>query len=386
MVQEFHVLRCFSCQTFQVQQVKKSKKWECKVCGEKQSVLKEYGRGAAADCRRHVQKLNSLRGELLEVNREKVLSQWEHDKDDQNASVNEDLDAHHESEEVPTVSRWSKYIDRTSEDPKQEEDEKEEENIYMERETFRNRGPRKRKLVSKLNSVDSPSGNFEHDESWTGCLDVKRRSYQPSQPDRKLSSSRSNGHFSKYSHQDNAKDVSSPSTHLPSSPPAVSSYHTAATGYTYTAGNSKNCQQNSSHTQPGADVPKHLPLPNRVISAPSSNRTSESKLGSTASKWNKFLTVVPTQEEEDDGVDDNLSTVVPESTDIHYQELRSPLVGKTEVGRQMSVGDVCMDGNFHSRVFSSEQAVCQPPLTKKSCPGLSLNSLFFTDEDFDDTF
>ncbi|XP_065124125.1 MRN complex-interacting protein [Paramisgurnus dabryanus] len=384
MVQEFHVLRCFSCQIFQVQQVKKSKKWQCKVCGEKQSVLKEYGRGAAADCRRHVQKLNSLRGELLEVNRENVLSQWEQDKDDQNASVNEDLDAHHESEEVPTVSRWSKYIDRTSEDPKQEEDEKEEENIYMERETFRNRGPRKRKLVSKLKSVDAPSGNFEHKESWTGCLDDKTRPYQPSQHDRKLSSSRSSGHFSKYSNHDKAKDVS-PSTHLPSSPPAVSGYHTGSTGYKYTAANSNKYQQNSSHTQPGADVPKHLPLPSKVISEPSSNQSFESKLGSKASKWNKFLAVVPTQEE-DDGVDDHLSTVMPESTDIHYQELRCPLVGDTETGRQMSVGGACVDGNFHGSAFSSEQAVCQPPLTKNSCPGLSLNSMFFTDEDFDDTF
>ncbi|XDV36683.1 hypothetical protein PO909_006418 [Leuciscus waleckii] len=64
MVQEFHVVRCFSCQTFQVQQVKKSKSWVCKVCGEKQSLRKEFGRGGAADCRRHVQNLNALRGRL----------------------------------------------------------------------------------------------------------------------------------------------------------------------------------------------------------------------------------------------------------------------------------------------------------------------------------
>uniref|UniRef100_A0A3B3T2R6 MRN complex-interacting protein N-terminal domain-containing protein n=1 Tax=Paramormyrops kingsleyae TaxID=1676925 RepID=A0A3B3T2R6_9TELE len=67
MGQEFNVLRCFSCQTFQVHQVKKSKKWNCKMCGEKQSLLKVYGQGSGADCRRHVQKLNALRGEVLEV-------------------------------------------------------------------------------------------------------------------------------------------------------------------------------------------------------------------------------------------------------------------------------------------------------------------------------
>ena len=38
--------------------MKKSKKWACKVCGEKQSVKKVYAQGSGQDCRRHVQKLN----------------------------------------------------------------------------------------------------------------------------------------------------------------------------------------------------------------------------------------------------------------------------------------------------------------------------------------
>uniref|UniRef100_A0A3B4BBA7 MRN complex-interacting protein N-terminal domain-containing protein n=1 Tax=Periophthalmus magnuspinnatus TaxID=409849 RepID=A0A3B4BBA7_9GOBI len=66
MVQQFHVLRCFSCEVFQVQQVKKVNKWSCKLCGQKQSVLKEFGRGSGADCRRHVQKLNAARGAKME--------------------------------------------------------------------------------------------------------------------------------------------------------------------------------------------------------------------------------------------------------------------------------------------------------------------------------
>lgn len=41
MPQEFHVLQCYSCFTFQVHQVKKSSnKWNCKLCGEKQSIKK----------------------------------------------------------------------------------------------------------------------------------------------------------------------------------------------------------------------------------------------------------------------------------------------------------------------------------------------------------
>ncbi|EDV19010.1 uncharacterized protein TRIADDRAFT_62539 [Trichoplax adhaerens] len=63
MGRTFLVLRCFSCHTFQVQQEVKAKKWSCKVCGWKQSFVKIYGNGSAADCRNHVQKLNMMRGE-----------------------------------------------------------------------------------------------------------------------------------------------------------------------------------------------------------------------------------------------------------------------------------------------------------------------------------
>ncbi|XP_068203915.1 MRN complex-interacting protein [Palaemon carinicauda] len=72
MVQEFQVVRCFSCLSFQSQQVCKKPKFTCKVCGEKQSVRKEYGRGTGKECRIHVQKLNRLQGDL-ELDHEKKL-------------------------------------------------------------------------------------------------------------------------------------------------------------------------------------------------------------------------------------------------------------------------------------------------------------------------
>ncbi|XP_019713758.1 MRN complex-interacting protein [Hippocampus comes] len=75
MSQTFHVVRCFLCDCFQVQQVKKVKKWTCKLCGEKQSLLKEFGGGSAADCRRHVQKLNAARGAVLEERDARSLRQ-----------------------------------------------------------------------------------------------------------------------------------------------------------------------------------------------------------------------------------------------------------------------------------------------------------------------
>ncbi|KAL3891657.1 hypothetical protein ACJMK2_003909 [Sinanodonta woodiana] len=74
MPQEFHVIRCFNCNTFQVHQVKKSKKWNCKLCGEKQSIVKVYAQGSGAQCRHHVQQLNMIKGGLETAKDELVQS------------------------------------------------------------------------------------------------------------------------------------------------------------------------------------------------------------------------------------------------------------------------------------------------------------------------
>jgi hypothetical protein len=40
--QEFITVKCFSCNTFQSQIKNKTNKFNCKICNEKQSVLKIY--------------------------------------------------------------------------------------------------------------------------------------------------------------------------------------------------------------------------------------------------------------------------------------------------------------------------------------------------------
>lgn len=64
MPQEFQVLRCVSCETFQVHIVKmKNIKWECTLCRLKQSITHIYAKSfAARDCRIQVQMLNGERG------------------------------------------------------------------------------------------------------------------------------------------------------------------------------------------------------------------------------------------------------------------------------------------------------------------------------------
>ncbi|XP_011663358.1 uncharacterized protein LOC105437909 [Strongylocentrotus purpuratus] len=66
MPQEFHVIRCFACLVFQVHQVGKKPKWQCKMCGEKQSVRKVYGRGSGKECRLLVQSLNMTAGQMAD--------------------------------------------------------------------------------------------------------------------------------------------------------------------------------------------------------------------------------------------------------------------------------------------------------------------------------
>ncbi|PWA18681.1 hypothetical protein CCH79_00005492 [Gambusia affinis] len=108
MVQDFHVVRCFRCQSFQVQQVKKAKKWSCKLCGEKQSLLKEFGCGSGADCRRHVQTLNAMRGAKMEEQEAQAWSLCKYldaPEEEEEESEEEDLEGRNHLHGNQTISR-----------------------------------------------------------------------------------------------------------------------------------------------------------------------------------------------------------------------------------------------------------------------------------------
>ncbi|XP_003217508.2 MRN complex-interacting protein [Anolis carolinensis] len=138
MAQQFQVLRCCFCRVFQVQQVKKSKKWNCKVCNEKQSVLKVFGQGSGSDCRHHVQKLNMLQGESQQaaMNIPRDIEEPIEMSDENTANIREELGQQEEKKETP--SRWTKYLDKRCE-------EQEEEVLQTEEETCMVRNTRKRK-------------------------------------------------------------------------------------------------------------------------------------------------------------------------------------------------------------------------------------------------
>ncbi|KAM6380191.1 MRN complex-interacting protein isoform 2-T2 [Pluvialis apricaria] len=114
------VLRCCSCRLFQVQQAKRSGKWSCSVCGQRQAVQKVYGQGSGLDCRRHVQKLNLLQGEAEEAIGWTSRYVEESVNDNKNTAAQCE-DSSVQQEGRPEVSRWSKYLDKDSEDGEEEE-------------------------------------------------------------------------------------------------------------------------------------------------------------------------------------------------------------------------------------------------------------------------
>ena len=110
MPQEFQVLRCFSCETFQVQIVKKKGvKWECKLCNIKQSIKYIYGKSfSAKECRVQVQKLNVKRRDISDLECDKIFAQ----------RLEKDHDLYHKSfgnNKVPPEKEHSKFFDNLRE-------------------------------------------------------------------------------------------------------------------------------------------------------------------------------------------------------------------------------------------------------------------------------
>ncbi|XP_048459547.1 MRN complex-interacting protein [Rhincodon typus] len=156
--------------------VKKSKKWNCKLCEAKQSVLKVYGQGSGADCRRHVQKLNMLQGERMQ---EMEAAAWSIEEPTcaNTDSNSERLCTVNEQLENSASSRWSVYLDQNPIIEISDEEGKEEDIVYTDRQQFqasmrnanRNRSKRKRGLCTskQLELYGNGTENKETESSQT---------------------------------------------------------------------------------------------------------------------------------------------------------------------------------------------------------------------------
>ncbi|XP_078509671.1 MRN complex-interacting protein isoform X2 [Lissotriton helveticus] len=125
----------------------------CKMCGEKQSLLKIYGEGSGADCRCHVQKLNMLQGEMalaseMMAETSEGLTESIHEQVEQKENWNL------QDEINPSVNRWEKYMQESTEGLCTAEDEGEESAYTTDRKQlceFRRKAVRARRNDSQSN-------------------------------------------------------------------------------------------------------------------------------------------------------------------------------------------------------------------------------------------
>ncbi|KAH8397371.1 hypothetical protein KR222_000585 [Zaprionus bogoriensis] len=105
MSQQIRVLQCLECNLYQVDIVKKSNKWECKVCRAKQVVQREFHRGTGAECRAKVQQLNLQHGERRQQQQEQQLQRQ--------SAIEQQLPA---AESCQRPSKWAAFVDEPNRD------------------------------------------------------------------------------------------------------------------------------------------------------------------------------------------------------------------------------------------------------------------------------
>ncbi|KAM7042252.1 MRN complex-interacting protein [Acridotheres tristis] len=102
---------------------KRSGRWSCSVCGQRQAVQKVYGQGSGLECRRHVQKLNLLQGEAEEALGWTSWCVEDSVNDSKNGTAQHEDSSVRQERRTEEGSRWSKYLDQESEDHEDDEEE-----------------------------------------------------------------------------------------------------------------------------------------------------------------------------------------------------------------------------------------------------------------------
>lgn len=397
-------------------QVKKSKKWNCKMCGEKQSIIKVFGCGSGIECRRHVQKLNTRRGEILEEQNQKAWSLGEKaEHGDEDELQDKSQEYNHNTAVETQVSRWSKYLQEPGDEEAPEEEE--EDNVYMDRNQNPTRGrARKRKRGQggrRCQSREEDDGTFQN--GWRSAS----RSAKTLRHD-----SWSPGSFTPMERSSKALALNRPVPTHTKPPPATSTT------------TSKPLSSTSTVNQPPFDTSVTYRR-NTTTSQPGSSGNNISK----TSKWAQFITIPSPEDdaEEDEEEDEShwgiraseSSSLLDNREGFQVQDVSKAAKGHPGYGTTSSLACISSslagissslaglgDGSFLKRslgtlnrvksTFSScglgegtnreacpaqglslkrEEPVChQAPPTKRPCPSLPVTSLFSTEEDFDDTF
>ncbi|XP_063829273.1 MRN complex-interacting protein-like [Ostrinia nubilalis] len=82
------------------------------MCGEKQSIKRHYGLGNGLECRKHVQKLNGIRGELDECKSSQSISTGDEESENENnTTIAPKITASVQNKQ----SKWSDFVENTAE-------------------------------------------------------------------------------------------------------------------------------------------------------------------------------------------------------------------------------------------------------------------------------
>ncbi|KAL6607285.1 hypothetical protein LY90DRAFT_104586 [Neocallimastix californiae] len=135
----FLVVRCCNCNIFQVQQENKKRKFSCKICNYKQSVLRVYLESTnPSNCRAHVQECNAKIIPLLEEKKKlkSILNYGNYDERYQN-SGNRTIDSYFKRDKTKETnksyddnindygkknSHWNMYLSDSENDSENEEE------------------------------------------------------------------------------------------------------------------------------------------------------------------------------------------------------------------------------------------------------------------------
>ncbi|KAH8364188.1 hypothetical protein KR084_003485 [Drosophila pseudotakahashii] len=170
MSQQIRVLQCIQCKMYQVDFVKKSNKWQCKICNQKQDLLKEFFRGSGPECRAKVQQLNLERGMQEEKLEEDLFLTAQQQLEQKENSL--------EKQDIPPkkqTNKWANYVDEpiktnqeTAAGPPEIQDEKQElfEEVSMNFNKSRNKVSRSNKRPAE----SLPAANKKSCSKWNEFL------------------------------------------------------------------------------------------------------------------------------------------------------------------------------------------------------------------------
>lgn len=104
--------------------MKKAKRWQCKICGEKQSVLREFARGTGTFCRLQAQQLNEKKKEIdeVELNLSMSVLNYNNQENTGETSSNE-IEIHKSS---MCTSKWTRFVVESDKNSDESNDEDEE--------------------------------------------------------------------------------------------------------------------------------------------------------------------------------------------------------------------------------------------------------------------